>query len=552
MSRRAGNPSLTMTRTSRALSLIVVLCAATSALAAPAHSQGDQQVLQTEEALLRQQELRRDELTALIAGKEAALGGLGDEIFELADTIAVNNTGLEFLADKLEETVDERREPEATRVEIALISFRRGDPRQGGLVDEFRVLENRGEAAQRRVLYESVISEAARRLEEINIRLQELRNQLFATRQLVDESQDQIDQRRTSQQQLTDEIAAAEAELETTLLEIQNTNIRIGNEHTQKPRALLTGLTIDAQVSRPALAVKVDNVRAAMPQSGINQADIVYVEEVEGATRLAAVFHSTAPAEVGPVRSMRTGDFDLLAQLNSPLFANSGGNRGTRAALAQSTLADIGVGDCRTPLLPRLNPPGASQPLHQHRQSLVGRKRIFQCWSATADLRVPGTGRTGQFHGSAGKFHRYRLPIHRSSIHLERIGLGPDTGRPPDRRHQGRAHQPGDGDRPVHELWALSSRLPVARGDQRRQRHGPGLHRRSCGGSHLVPSEGHRCDGLHRQRRSQHFDPPGPDVGRTPPPRQHVVFLTWILTGTPPRGLRLRRAPGRGRIRPLR
>lgn len=335
-----------MVKTFRALSLIIVFCAATSALATPALSQGDQQILQTEEALLRQQELRRDELTALIAEKEAALGGLGDEIFKLADTIAINNTQLEFLADELEETVDERRGPEATRVEIALISFRKGDPRQSGLVDEIRALDNRGEATQRRVLYESVISEATQRLDELNIRLQDLSNQLAATRQLVDESQNQIDQRQTSQQQLTDEIAAVNAELETTLLEIQNTLVRIGNadERTQVTEAVLTGLNIEGRVSRPALAVKIDNVRAAMPQSGINQADIVYVELVEGATRLAAVFHSTAPAEVGPVRSMRTSDLNLLAPLNGPLFANSGGNRGTRAALADSTLVDIGVG----------------------------------------------------------------------------------------------------------------------------------------------------------------------------------------------------------------
>lgn len=333
-----------MAKTSRSLSLIIICCVAVSALATPALSQGDQQILQEEEALLRQQELRRDELTALIAEKEAALGGLGDEIFGLADTIAINNTQLEFLADELEETVDERREPEATRVQIALISFRKGDPRQSGLVDEVRALDNRGETTQRRVLYESVISEATRRLDDLNVRLQDLSNQLAATRQLVEASQDQIDQRQASQQQLTDEIAAAKAELETTLLEIQNTLVRIGNEGTRVTQAVLTGLDIEARVSRPALVVKIDNIRPAMPQSGINQADIVYVAEVEGATRLAAVFHSTAPGEVGPVRSMRTSDINLLASLNGPLFANSGGNRGTRAALTGSTLVDIGPG----------------------------------------------------------------------------------------------------------------------------------------------------------------------------------------------------------------
>lgn len=344
MSRRGENPSSTMRNTSRAFSLIIVCCVAAPSLAAPALSQGDQQILQEEEELLRRQELRRDELTALIAEKEAEFGGLQAEILALADTIAVNNTRLELLADELEETVDERREPETTRVRIALISFRKGDPRQSGLVDEVRALDRRGEATQRRMLYESVISEATRRLDVLNVRLQDLGNQLAATRQLIWDSQDQIDQRQTSQQRLTDEIAAAKAELETTQLEIRNTLVRIENESAQVIQAVLTGLSIEAQVSRPALVVKIDNVAAAMPQSGINQADVVYVELVESATRLAAVFHSTAPAEVGPVRSMRTSDLDLLASLNGPLFANSGGNRGTRAALAGSTLVDVGVG----------------------------------------------------------------------------------------------------------------------------------------------------------------------------------------------------------------
>ncbi len=90
--------------------------------------------------------------------------------------------------------------------------------------------------------------------------------------------------------------------------------------------------------------MKIDNVRAARPQSGINQADIVFVEEVEGGlTRIAAVFHSTGAEVVGPVRSMRTGDFDLLGQLNSPLFGNSGGNRVARALLVDSTLQDVGA-----------------------------------------------------------------------------------------------------------------------------------------------------------------------------------------------------------------
>lgn len=91
--------------------------------------------------------------------------------------------------------------------------------------------------------------------------------------------------------------------------------------------APLTGLPVDATVaSRPALAVKIDNSPPARPQWSLNQADLVIEENVEGVTRFIAVFHSQTPDRVGPVRSARTTDPDLLAALNRPILAFSGGN----------------------------------------------------------------------------------------------------------------------------------------------------------------------------------------------------------------------------------
>jgi len=59
-------------------------------------------------------------------------------------------------------------------------------------------------------------------------------------------------------------------------------------------------------VKRPALTVKIENTPEALPQWGIDQADVVYEEIVNGGiTRLAAIFNSHAPAKVGPVRSVR-------------------------------------------------------------------------------------------------------------------------------------------------------------------------------------------------------------------------------------------------------
>lgn len=93
------------------------------------------------------------------------------------------------------------------------------------------------------------------------------------------------------------------------------------------PVAQLTGEPVDELLTHAALVIKIDNHERARPQVGLNVADIVYEEIVEGRiTRFAAVFHSTASDPVGPVRSARTSDFDILAGFNRPLFANSGGN----------------------------------------------------------------------------------------------------------------------------------------------------------------------------------------------------------------------------------
>lgn len=92
--------------------------------------------------------------------------------------------------------------------------------------------------------------------------------------------------------------------------------------------APLSGLPVenDEDLDRPALAVKMDNHPSSRPQSGLDQADIVFEVRVEGITRFLAIFHSNAPDAVGPVRSSRTSDFDLLRGLDTPLYASSGGN----------------------------------------------------------------------------------------------------------------------------------------------------------------------------------------------------------------------------------
>src|SRR5579885_2020678 len=73
------------------------------------------------------------------------------------------------------------------------------------------------------------------------------------------------------------------------------------------PPCPLTGQpTASGVPQRPALAVKVDNYPDARPQSGLDKADIVFEEPVEGGiTRLVAVFQCSQASLVGPIRSAR-------------------------------------------------------------------------------------------------------------------------------------------------------------------------------------------------------------------------------------------------------
>lgn len=76
---------------------------------------------------------------------------------------------------------------------------------------------------------------------------------------------------------------------------------------------------------RSALTIKIDNTQPAHPQYGIDKADVVYEEIVEGGiTRLAAIFNSNVPARVGPVRSVRRTDREIVFPIGG-IFAFSGG-----------------------------------------------------------------------------------------------------------------------------------------------------------------------------------------------------------------------------------
>ena len=104
--------------------------------------------------------------------------------------------------------------------------------------------------------------------------------------------------------------------------------------------ALSGRIAPDGQV----LAVKIDDTEAAHPQIGLEDADVVYVEQVEGGlTRLATIFSSKIPARIGPVRSARISDIDLLAQYGKVAFAYSGAQRKMLPIIAAANLFNLGA-----------------------------------------------------------------------------------------------------------------------------------------------------------------------------------------------------------------
>lgn len=87
----------------------------------------------------------------------------------------------------------------------------------------------------------------------------------------------------------------------------------------------LTGEAQDAATINPVVGVKVENTTAARPWVGLADADIVFVEMVEGGlTRFHAVFNSQFPEVVGPVRSLRPMDAGILGMWDATLFASGG------------------------------------------------------------------------------------------------------------------------------------------------------------------------------------------------------------------------------------
>jgi hypothetical protein len=109
---------------------------------------------------------------------------------------------------------------------------------------------------------------------------------------------------------------------------------------TPDPKCPLTGADApSAEVAeRPAVAVKVENNPVAYPLSGLDEAEVVFEELVEGGvTRFMAIYHCTDAKKVGPVRSARVVDPGIMIPITRILGA-AGGNDIVRKALKKAKI----------------------------------------------------------------------------------------------------------------------------------------------------------------------------------------------------------------------
>ena len=208
-----------------------------------------------------------------------------------------------------------------------------------------------------------------------------------------------------------------------------------------KPVYPLTGVENPDPViaARPALIVKIDNASGARPQSGFNEADLVFEEIVnDHITRFAMVFQSGDSDPVGPIRSGRLQDVDLFTALDHPLFAWSGGNKTVTNEINNSEL--VNIGPSRAAVYYRAKDRKIPHNLYSNTAALYTQTPPFAPPAKQQfTYREPGAPAAGT--PSAGV--TVKLDSHRCRLGLERGGrrVLPDDGRQPAHGPQQRSGQ---------------------------------------------------------------------------------------------------------------
>ena len=283
-----------------------------------------------------------EKLEEQISSYEEQLSDIADLVAETEARIAIEDEKLslipiyfELMADNLIDRYVSLEEPTSVRHAMAIDAYVRNDEHMNAvLTQSIQLSEEALEQIRARLLYESIINDANDQLLTIYDRLRELGKEI----DLLFDRRNQSNERRTlafeDRSEAMSTIPGIEEQIDSANTEISSLDANIAKAELEidRLRELLVAMRwtalIGEDIIRPALAFKIDNVGAARPQSGINQADVVYEELVEsGLTRLIAIFQTESPSVVGPIRSARTSDPILLSGFDMPLFAYSGANQ---------------------------------------------------------------------------------------------------------------------------------------------------------------------------------------------------------------------------------
>jgi len=295
-------------------------------------------------------------LQGAIAVAEDTLVDIADQIAEAEtrrtvedEKLALLPIYLELVADDLLNRFVALDQPTLVRHEMAIDAYVRNDEHMNAVLTQSTELtEEALQGIRARLLYEAIINDANDQLLAIYDELLALGVQVDSLYSRTERSQvrwglaqSDADQAWSIIPGVDQEIATAQANIaivEASIAAAQSEIIRLEELLVTMRWTAVLGQDID----RPALAIKIDNVFAAWPQSGINQADVVYEEVVEsGLTRLIAIFQTQNPGTVGPIRSARTSDPILLEGFDRPLFAYSGANNITLDIVIASDVESV-------------------------------------------------------------------------------------------------------------------------------------------------------------------------------------------------------------------
>ena len=199
---------------------------------------------------------------------------------------------------------------------------------------------------------------------------------------------------------------------------------------------------------RLVLAVKIDNLVDARPQTGVSRADIVYVLPVEGGlSGLMAVFSSAFPPVVGPVRSARLQDLEVLRQFGRPAFAYSGAAPTALPTINRARIVNLRDGLAHGYF--RDNRRAAPHNLYAHTSALRAQAQAGGASEAhSIGFRFgPAPGGGKPVRARVGVLPGCFVPVHlvRGPGPLARV-----DGRVQGRQHRGRAAVRGHGGHPVH------------------------------------------------------------------------------------------------------